>query len=485
MGNFTPSTYQVEIDRVFTQETCNILIGAVAGSGKTTTLLSLLKKVRGTGIYLAFNKSIVTELQEKVGYIPRIEFMTLHSLGMKALLRKFGRVKMNDNKSVDFCEQFFRSWGFHQKNKDWWVLVYTIKELYGLYRMKLCRNEFDLMEVCDNLGIEYDSQLISKVLQIHKVATIYNQRPKEIDFTDMIYLTATDKRVQLSNPDVTFIDEAQDLNEAQHLLIDKLVGKKRFVACGDRNQSIYSFAGSDMKSFDKFLEKPNVRELPLSVCYRCGKDIVEHANKVYDVMESFQYNQRGVIERDSDVLDVEEGEMVICRNTQPLINVYFLLLKINKKAFVKGKDIGKNLINLINKFRVEWSEELVEKLYDKLDEIGKELQDRGVENYFTHPKYNAYKEKIEIIEIFTKKYDKVSKVRLVLEEMFADNENGVILSTIHKAKGLESDTVYFLESNLIPSSYAKTEEQLRQEKNLKYVAITRAKSRLIYCNSPF
>src|SRR5690606_13046002 len=150
--------------------------------------------------------------------------------------------------------------------------------------MKLCTSGKELMKVCDDLGVEYDEELILQVLQLHRVATKYNQFPKEIDFTDMVYLPAVDNRIKFRHPDVTFIDECQDLNEAQHKMIDKIIGNNRFVAVGDRAQAIYSFSGSDSRSFDRFLDKQRVKELPLSVCYRCAKKIVEHANEVYDIM---------------------------------------------------------------------------------------------------------------------------------------------------------------------------------------------------------
>lgn len=485
MGKFTPSKYQVEIDREFTEENTNILIAAVAGSGKTTTLLSLLKKVKGSGIYLAFNKSIVEELKEKVGFIPRVQIMTLHSLGMKAIIRLYGGVRVNDSKTVDACQQFFTEWGFDKKNKEWWRLSYTIRDLYSLYRLKMCRMREDLIEACDSLGIEWDDKTINYVLEIHDHFLEANKHLSQIDFTDMIYLPATNPKIQFPKPDVTFVDECQDLNEAQHRLIDKLIGDRRFVACGDRKQSIYGFSGADSNSFDRFLVKSNVKELPLSVCYRCSKNIVKEANKIYDIMEPFENNTDGVVDRRASVLDSEEGDMIICRNTAPLITVYFNLLKRNKRAYVKGKDIGKNLIALVSKYRVGTSRQLMVALDESLEKIKKDLKEkRGIENGESHPKYVAFKEKRDIVKIFKDRYYTTSEILKSLEFMFSDSsQKGVILSTIHKSKGLEADTVYFLDRELIPSKYATTTDQMKQEKNLEYVGITRAKSRLVFCQS--
>ena len=65
-----------------------------------------------------------------------------------------------------------------------------------------------------------------------------------------------------------------------------------------------------------------------------------------------------------------------------------------------------------------------------------------------------------------------------INAIFSDNaENGgIILSTIHKSKGLEADRVFIIHSELMPSKFAKKAWERTQEKNLIYVAYTRAKS---------
>ena len=476
------STYQKEVDRVFVEENSNILLSAVAGSGKTTMLLHLLEKVNGSALFLAFNKSIVEELEQKVKFNPRVQIRTLHSIGMSGLTSVFGNLKLNDSKTVDFCLKMKGEWECEDMpNREWWALVYQIKGLYNLFRMKMCNNFQDLVDVCNVLGVYWDEGLILKTLQIHGLASSYNRNPKVIDFTDMVYLSATDSRVTFRTPTVTFIDECQDLNEAQHLLLDKIIKNSRFVACGDRNQSIYGFSGADVKSFDRFLERQNVVELPLSVCYRCGKKIVEHANGVFNNMEAFEGSEDGEVDFEGNVMDAEEGDMVVCRNTMPLVQTFFNFLKRGKKSYIKGKDIGESLINLVNQTKGNTSRELSENLVKRLENLENELEIAGIENAKNHPKYHALEEKINIISIFTKKYYTKREVENSINEVFSDEKSGVVLSTIHKSKGLEADNVYFLNRELLPSKYAKTLDQIIQEKNLDYVARTRAKKKLVYC----
>jgi len=68
----------------------------------------------------------------------------------------------------------------------------------------------------------------------------------------------------------------------------------------------------------------------------------------------------------------------------------------------------------------------------------------------------------------------------LIKGIFSDEVKGIILSTIHKAKGLENDRIFFLAPELIPSKYATQPWQYEQEQNLFYVAVTRAKHELIY-----
>ena len=89
-------------------------------------------------------------------------------------------------------------------------------------------------------------------------------------------------------------------------------------------------------------------------------------------------------------------------------------------------------------------------------------------------------QKIEVIECLCEEVESVPELKKLINNIFSDDIKGIMLSTIHKAKGLENDRIFFLCPELIPSKYATQPWQYEQEANLKYVAITRAKKELIY-----
>ena len=66
----------------------------------------------------------------------------------------------------------------------------------------------------------------------------------------------------------------------------------------------------------------------------------------------------------------------------------------------------------------------------------------------------------------------------LIDSIFSDDSEGICLSTIHKAKGLEADNVYIICHSTMPPKRVKREWEQIQEENLIYVAYTRAKHRL-------
>ena len=470
------SEYQLDIFNAYDNTEDDLLINAVAGSGKTYTITKLSERSRGRTLFLAFNKSIAEEIAKKVP--PYVDAMTLHSLGCRAIMNKFG-VKINAGKTFGFIQKNMKKWKIPEKEKG--QAFFVIDKLVDLYRLTMCKSQDDLIKVAMDLGIFFTEQHLEYVAQVLKQLERANRMPKEIDFTDMIYLPATSARYQLPKYDNVFVDECQDLNNAQHELVDKLTKRSRVVYVGDEFQAIYGFAGANTQSFERLRNKRGIQEMPLSVCYRCPQAVIEKARRIYPIIEAFEDNPEGIVEDDWDFVEAEEGDMVLCRNLKPLIPIYFEMILDEKKAYIRGKEIGQSLIRLLKPYKDKTLFQMSQGLTQELKKVEDELKARGINKPKKHPTYDSLAEKVGAIMIISKKYNTVPAMIELLEEMFTDeSREGVLLSTIHKAKGLEADNVFFVNKHLIPSQYATTQEQLEQENNLLYVATTRAKKRLVY-----
>lgn len=97
-----------------------------------------------------------------------------------------------------------------------------------------------------------------------------------------------------------------------------------------------------------------------------------------------------------------------------------------------------------------------------------------------------FDEKVQVLDIICSenRIQTVDTIEKRLTELFKDDKVGILFATIHKSKGLEAERVHIICDELMPSKYAKKDWEKEQEKNLMYVAYTRAKKSLIF-NSEF
>lgn len=244
---------------------------------------------------------------------------------------------------------------------------------------------------------------------------------------------------------------------------------------------INAFAGSDIESFNKLKNTPNTIDLPLSISYRCPKNIVKFAQKIVPEIMFSENAVDGIIDFKSTINDLKDGDMVICRNTTPILKLYVELLNNNIKCYIKGSDIGLNLIDLIKYIETDDIKEMLLKLNEivvRYINLNNSECDNIDEIYETQS-YNDLIEKIECLKILSKGLKTKKELISKIYDIFVDeNKEGICLSTIHKSKGLEADNVYVLNRHLTPSKFAKQGWELEQEENIEYVSYTRAKKKL-------
>lgn len=484
MSKLVPSKYQLDVFDFVENGTGSGIINAVAGSGKTTTIVGSLKFVPkdASVIYLAFNKSIVENLKSKIP--SNITVKTFHSIGASAIYKVYkNKSVLDNNKIFNLVSTQRNKWAMLDKVSIETDYVLKIKKIVDISKLTLSYDTLSIKDVCYKHGIQYDDKDIQRVLDIIDAA---NNDISTFDFNDMVYWPAKFNHFQLEKYDMIYVDECQDLNKAQHKLIEKMSHPKtRLIAVGDRFQSIYGFAGADTDSFDNLTKIPNIKILPLSISYRCGSDIIKLAKTIVPHIESHENATCGIVDYNASINNITENDMVICRLTLPLVKLCLDFLKQNKKAYVKGSDIGDDLIKLITKSNttncvnlLAWLNIELEKIFNKL-KYTLHLEDAQV---IEHNTYIIFSEKIALIDTFIKQENILLNKDLIfkIQQVFMDlSNNSICLSTIHRVKGLESDRVFIIDKDkTMPYKYARLPWELVQEKNLMYVAYTRAKNYL-------
>ena len=494
----TPSKYQVDLYEWVKSGKGNAIVQAVAGSGKTTSALISMQYMTEDVISLAFNKKIALELQNRIGGmgLPNASAATFHSVGLKAFSKSRGRkFRVFNSKIYNLVD------GYCQEKEFWGAKNFITKLVgfaknYGVGIKGLSSIDDD--EVWMNLITTQDLPMdfecgVGDALDIAKnVLKDSNRNLLEIDFDDMIYLPLLHE-MDFPQYDWIIIDEAQDTNVCRKLMLTKLLKTSgRLLAIGDKAQAIYMFTGAENDSMNLIKEQFNAIELPLSTCYRCGKKIVEEARKYSANIEAFSSNGDGIVRSESFepflenapsyALTKEDG--IVCRNNAPLVSLAFGLIRKGIGCRIEGRDIGNNLLTLCNKWkRVTDLNEFTERLIAFFD---KEFDKKN-----NKAKLQLLEDKLETMVILIERCQSLGKNDVksladLIKSMFSNADetnvpNVVVLSSIHKAKGLEFDRCFILGmAQFQPSRYAVTEAALEQERNLQYVAVTRAKDELVY-----
>lgn len=175
--------------------------------------------------------------------------------------------------------------------------------------------------------------------------------------------------------------------------------------------------------------------------------------------------------------DFPPTSAILCRNTAPLISFAFDLLKRDVACHVVGRDFASGLIALVDKMKATSIFDLTNKLGDYADKQTTKLRRKGKEQ-----EAENLTDRIDCLLMFCNRANSIPAVKEKITNLFKDGP-GITLSTVHRAKGLEWETVFILDFHLMPSEWAKGAAELKQEHNLIYVAQTRAKLNLIYIKS--
>lgn len=486
----------------------SIVLNAVAGSGKTSTLIASLDVMKGSTVLLAFNKKIVVELEAKVSKLaPAVRLNTTigtaHSLAFRAWKASGAKSRVEGGK-INFLLKDFT------KGKDsQHPLVkgrFLIRQLVSYAKSSgiglssdyeffpSVTDNFAWQALIDhhNMETELDSAGLSAQECILTAQLIMKQsleRLSIIDFDDMIYLPLL-HNCKFQQHQNVLIDEAQDINATRRELAFRMLKPGgRLIAVGDPHQAIYGFTGADAASLQNIQRRAKAIEMPLSVCWRCDQQIIQHAQQWVPHIESHDKEGKGDVSTlpfDKDFLDkLRDGDAVLCRLNKPNVSVAIGLLRRGRTARIEGRDLGAKLMSHARKAAPD-SPSLDQLLLalesyrahqvDLLIRADKELSAAMLED--------ELEALIVLIDRCLEQGKKsFSDLDWLQQELFQDDahkQRCILLSSIHKAKGLEWPRVYLLgRQDYMPFFKAEMDWELEQENNLIYVAVTRAEHELI------
>jgi DNA helicase II / ATP-dependent DNA helicase PcrA len=446
----------------------NLMINALAGTGKTTTLEMIERAVKAKPIlYLCFNKKIAEDASKRM--LSTTTVRTFNSLGHRIWAKSCAKnLALDPKKSATILRSIIDETPKADRGPIWdsfWEVVsgvalakalgYVPDEKFPQARRLIGASAFHA--ALDETPDDLTADLIDAVLT-RSIKDAYDGR---IDYNDQVYMPALFGGTFPRFPLVK-VDEVQDLNPVNHALLDKLV-KHRLIAVGDPYQSIYGFRGAMQAGMATLAEKFEATPTDLSVSFRCPQAIVENA--LWRVPHFKWIKEGGHVEvlKGIQADDFPDSSAILCRNNAPLFRLALQLLAAGRSVSVAGSDIGPKLIGLLRKLgpgemsRVQVVDAIEDWRQERLDRASTTANDLA-----------------DCMKVFAERGESLAQAISYAEHVLSQ-KGSIRLMTGHKSKGLEFPIVYHLDPWL-----CKAEEQ---DLNLRYVIQTRSLDQYFEINS--
>ena len=466
----------------------NIKVNAVAGSGKTTTIIEYAKaRPRNcTILYLVFNRSVKEEAIRKFinEGMTNVTVETAHSLAYKHIfLGSNYKLKHIGYKAHEIIELL----GIKNNREKYteFILANHILKMMAYF----CNSDKKQLQEIDYLATITDRKAKAFVKSFYpyleqKVITLMSKMDKEeIEITHDFYL----KKFQLSNPtlnyDYILFDEGQD---ASMVMLDVFLKQKATkVIVGDTHQQIYSW-----RYAVNSLEMVNFKTYSLTTSFRFNQDIANLAMQVIQMKKhidkptnisingvgrSYNTKTKAVLARTNLGLLVKAIEYVTEKR-----QVKRLHFEGNINSYTYATDGASlyDVLSLCNNNHYLIKDKLIKKmnnLEDLMDYIEK-TEDRELGM---------------MVDIVREYGNEIPTIIQSIKDKHVDNkdEAEIVFSTVHRSKGMEYDVVQivndFVSEELLIKQKENTNEennyspaQINEEINLLYVAITRTRNRV-------
>lgn len=515
-GLAAPSAYQAAVFEHVERSRGHAVVMATAGSGKTTTLVEVARRLPGgtRACFLAFNRSTAAELRSR---LPNsVDATTIHALGRSALARHHaavGAAVPDASKYRRLARELVAGIGDQVDESARPGIAAYLAALANFARLELTAAH-DLTAVAALLpryGLtspvmpELLPQLHALLNPLLEAGTAAAARGS-VDFTDMVYLPVV-QRLQLERYDFVCVDEAQDLSRVTLALVMRLVASgARALFVGDPRQAIYAFAGADRHSLKRIEEQAAATVLPLSVSYRCPTRHVALARRFAPEMESAPGAATGsvrFIPESALARTARPGDLVMARTNAPLLGVAMAMAEAGVPATVLGEELAAELLDLAR--RIFPDQDRLPRAATEVVQRHAQAENRRLEfEYLADPRLGELQERNAdahralalMLEALASRphgsaiaaigglirdrvvtYTELEQVTLRMFKQ-ADAANAVVLSTIHKAKGREAKRTFLLGPENLGIGHANVEEEA-VEANVLFVALTRAKRELV------
>lgn len=510
MDDFSPTPEQEAILRAVAQsDGPSVMVEAGAGCAKTSTLTMASRHVHTQGLAIAFNKKIADELSVRLS--DNFTCRTMNALGHRAwmMARNTRSMKVDGYKPGKIISEMAKARRTYLSEDQWDYAKLLFKEaqIQGLVPEVFTRQGIATSLVPDDqdgwriLGDVHaipddDFDMIWEIAREALIENIKQAYAGVISFDDQIYCSTMLGGTFQRYP-VVFVDEDQDLNPLQiRMLSQSLHRDGRIMAVGDKCQSIYAFRGAVGEAAEQIRRlRPDWVDLPLMTSFRCPQLVADRQRGHVPMFRAHGTNPPGQIIQVTN----QDGEgwhwkqatdylpewpldvAILCRNNAPLLSMAFRLIRQGVGCSVMGRDISKGLKALSKKLAPQDSIP-VEAVRDKIDQwLNTELSKaRMSDNPDAAEKFVDKAESLKAIMESAECKD-AGQLRRQIDNLFARDNGQVVLSTIHRSKGLEWPAVIHLDPFRLPSKWAaaKGGRALEQEANLKYVCETRTKHTLM------
>ena len=468
------------------QSTGNIKINAVAGSGKTTTVIEYAR-TRPAGsriLYLAFNKSVKLEAAKRFADLGlhNVHVETAHSLAFKHVVTRSGyRVRAQGYRTHEIAELLgLESTG--EKHAE-----YIVANHINKFIAYFCNSDFARVSDLNYLDVVTDAKAHNFVSTFYAYIEkqvrllLAKMDRQEIEIIHDFYL----KKFQLQNPqlgyDYILFDEGQDASPA--MLDIFLKQKATKVIVGDTHQQIYGW-----RFAVNSLEKVDYTTLNLTTSFRFRQEIADLASAVLNWKSHLQ---------DYKPIPITGKGSTTSEKTKAVLGRTNLGLLLKAIQYTTEKKDLKHLYFEGNINSYTYADEGAS-LYDVLSLYNGSkhlIRDKLIAAMSNMAELEDYIEKTEdmqlgmMVEIVKEYENEIPSIIKNIKEKHVSNEEKdraeMIFTTVHRCKGMEYDAVQLvndfiteekLEKQLKEGEETPNKARLNEEINLVYVAITRTRN---------